>query len=114
MITIPFTQYHLPNGRANKELFYFQDGDLENSEQFNEKLQELLSNNVRFDAEILTTGIFSFTAELDDDLLSIQLADKGPTVIKAIEILVLDAHKELAKRAVYREGLDDVSVAPRQ
>ena len=105
MITIPFTQYHLPNGRASKELFYFQDGDLEKPEQINKKIQELLSNNVHFDAEILSTGVMSFTAERDDDLLSIQLSDKGPSVIKTIETLILDAHENLAK-CNCREGLD--------
>ena len=99
MITVPFTQYHLPDGRASKEFFNFQDDEPENQERFSEKLQELISNNVHFDAEILTTGVMSFTAELDDELLAIQLSNKGPAVYKAIENLVLAAHIALAQVA---------------
>ena len=44
-----------------------------------------------FDAEILTSGIVSFTAERDDELLSIQLSENGPAVVKSVENLILDA-----------------------
>ena len=97
MITVPFTQYHLPDGRASKEFFNFQDDEPENQERFSEKLQELITNNVHFYSEILTTGEMSFTAELDDELLANQLSNKGPTVYKAIENLVLAAHIALAQ-----------------
>ena len=96
MITIPFIQYHLPNGKASKQNIDFQDNELENPEQFKKKIKELLSNNVHFDAEILTTGVVSFTAERFDDTLSIQLSNNGPEVYKAMENLILDAYETLA------------------
>ncbi len=97
MITVPFTQYHLPNGKATKQFFDFQDGEIENEDQFKDKLQNLLEVGVHFDAEILSTGIVSFTAERGDEMLSIQLSDNGAAVVNAVENLIMDASKFLRK-----------------
>jgi hypothetical protein len=98
VITVPFTQYHLPNGRATSEFFDFKDGEIEDEDKFEEKLQRLLDDEVHFDAEILTTGLVSFTAELGEDLLSIQLSENGPSVVKAVESLILEAYQYLVNK----------------
>lgn len=92
MITVPFTQYRLPNGKTTEELLEFQDGEITEETQFKIKLQRLLNAGIHFDAEILQTGIVSFTAERGDDLLSIQLSDNGPAVTEAVENLILGAY----------------------
>jgi len=88
-VSIPFTQYLLPNGRrASIEI----DMDSETEQ----KAQALIAQGCHFDAEILRTGIVSFTCEkddLDDPCLAIELSPNGPEVVVAVKKLVDDAYK---------------------
>lgn len=83
---IPFTQYLLPDGRP-VQIQYECDDD----EVFR-KATELLQNGYCFEAEILTTGIVSFTCERGDDLIGIELSQNGPEVVEKVNKLINEAH----------------------
>ena len=83
---IPFTQYLLPQGITNAIAIDIDDWEVE------DKSVELLNNGFTFDAEILRTGIVSFTCERDDEVVSIKLAENGPPVVQAVKDLVNDSY----------------------
>jgi hypothetical protein len=84
MMSIPFTQYILPNGRQ-------QQIEIGMSPDVEEKAHELIKRGCHFDAEILTTGEVSFTCERCEDLLSQEICENGPPVIEAVRKLVEEA-----------------------
>jgi hypothetical protein len=86
---IPFTQYLLPDGRKK-----FIEFECENEEVYN-KAKELLSLGYSFDAEILSTGIVSFTClkdNEDDEIIGITLAENDKDVIRAVYELINDVY----------------------
>jgi len=54
-MTIPFTQYHLPNGRRTQEEFETDSASIEYL------AHKIIEAGGRFEAEILTTGEVSVT-----------------------------------------------------
>lgn len=87
-MSIPFTQYKLPDGRK-QEVFFSTTPEIE------AQAQRFIKAGGRYECEILTTGEVSLTAEInnlyDDDEsphMCIQICKNGPDVIKKVEELV--------------------------
>lgn len=92
-MTIPFTQYVLPDGRKR-------EGGFDRSADVEAMATTLLAEGVHFDAEVLSNGTVSLTAEkddLDDPVLAIKLVfDQTPEKVgAAVDALVTDAMKVL-------------------
>jgi len=85
---IEFTQYLLPDGRK-KDIF------IERPPEIEVIAKKLIEAGCHFDAEILSTGVISFTCEKEDDVLSIELCENGPAVLTAIDKLIIDAEINL-------------------
>lgn len=93
-MTIPFTQYVLPDGHRK-------EGGFDRSEPIEAIARELLAEGVHFDAEVLSTGHVSLTAEkddLDDPVLAIRVIRNDERVGLAVDQLVADASLMLAVR----------------
>lgn len=93
-MTVPFTQYLLPNGRKK-------EGGFDRPEPIEAMARYLLMEGVHFDAEVLSTGALSLTAEhddLDEPVLAIKLVfNQTPEkVAEAVDALVTDALRMLA------------------
>ena len=93
MTTIPFTHYYLPNGR--KELEHAPA-----SEEAAALALDLIARGVHFDAEVLSTGMVSLTAEKDDEddpVLAIKVFTQtsAEQVTAKVEELVRDADLRL-------------------
>jgi len=88
---IPFTQYLRPNGRRREITVEMPDHVVL-------KAQKLLDLGCHFDAEVLTTGVISFTCEKGDDVLSIRLCENGPPVQIAVADLVDDAFSKIEEQ----------------
>lgn len=90
-LTIPFTQFHLPNGRRTEELFL-----CENKETA-ELAKKIIDAGGRFEAEVLRTGHVSLTVTYDVDVedgrqdIAIKVVENGPSVATAIDELAKDA-----------------------
>ncbi len=96
-MTVPFTQYLRPNGDRR-------EGGFDCSPEVEEVARRLLEQGVHFDAEVLSTGHLSLTAEkddLDDPVLAIAVfAQRSPEqVLGRVEQLVRDAATMLEVRA---------------
>jgi hypothetical protein len=87
-MSIPFTQYILPNGRTEPVT-------IEMPAELERKARELITNGCHFDIEILHTGIVSMTCEKDDDMLSIELSENGPAIMDAVTRLVEGAYAQV-------------------
>jgi hypothetical protein len=82
-IDIPFTQYHLPNGRQTKEIFAA-------PKELKPKVDEILSHGLEFTAEVLTNGYCSFCISNNQMGLDVdcEICPNGPTVPEHIIALV--------------------------
>lgn len=83
-MSILFTQYLLPDG---KKVPIYIDMDIETEI----KATILLENGFHFDAEVLSTGLVSFTCEDDEEPISIEICENGPMVENAIRNLIDNA-----------------------
>jgi len=86
---VPFTQYLLPNGRKREVTMDVDKATCEAA-------TKLIADGVHFDAEILTTGEVSLTAEndsLDEPVLATAVVKNGPGMREAVCKLVADAAK---------------------
>lgn len=83
-MSIPFTQYLLPNGRMEVIT-------IDMPEPVERAAQALIEAGCHFDAEILTTGLISLTCEEGEDLLSIEVCENNEAVLKAVENLIREA-----------------------
>ena len=95
--TIPFTHYHLPNGRRTNE-------HAPASEEVVALALDLIARGVHFDAEMLSTGMVSLTAEKDDEddpVLAIKVFTQtsAEQVMAKVEELVRDAELRLRLNA---------------
>jgi len=93
-MSIPFTQYVLPNGRKEPT-------SIETSKEVDKIAHDLIDAGCRFDIEILRTGQVSMTCERepeneeDDGILSMEICENGPKIINAVTKLVNNASKSL-------------------
>ena len=89
-MSLPFAQYLLPDGRQ-REINIDLDPEQE------EVGRKLLGNGVRLEAEILTTGEVSITAEFDgsEDYISLahEIVPNGPGIREAVCRLLETATK---------------------
>ncbi len=95
-MTIPFTQYLMPDGRKR-------EGGFDRPPEVEAVAHELLALGVHFDAEVLSTGHLSLTAEhddLDDPVLAIAVfMQESPEVVgRRVDQLVHDARLMWAVR----------------
>lgn len=91
-MAIEFTQYLLPNGRQKKI-------EIDMPEDIETKARSLQEKDCYFDAEVLTTGLVSFTCMKngyqDDDCVSIELSENGPAVLDAVSNLINTAYERV-------------------
>ena len=87
---IPFTRYHLPNGRKTQESFPCPEG-------FEEYVNRFLGQGGYFEVEILSTGVVSLTAGFPDDGdIAIRICkNKEGEVSNAVRMLLSDVKKWL-------------------
>lgn len=82
---IPFAQYLRPNGRVQRVFF-------DTTPELFFKAKRIIDAGLRFEAEVLQTGMVSFTIydpQTEEDVAS-QLCPNGPGVEKAVADLVAD------------------------
>ena len=83
-ISIPFTQYHLPNGRTTQE--YFDGAPI----KLKPKVDEILRHGLEFTAEILSNGLCSFCISdnnFGQDYVNL-VCMNGPEVVETITKLI--------------------------
>lgn len=82
MITVPFTQYIMPDGRVRTV-------SIEVSGDLSTKVKDILDAGLTFECEVLTTGQVSMTitSHLYGDL-DIRVVPNGPGVREAVESLI--------------------------
>ena len=80
-MSIPFTQYLLPDGRKRYEL-------VDRPQEIEDIANSFIANGGKFECEILTTGHVSFTACKFDRDVEIEICTNGPDVLEAIDRLV--------------------------
>ena len=90
-MAITFTQYMRPDGRKMSV-------DINRPADIETMALELQQAGVRLEAEVLTTGEVSFTAERDGcncemDIDNIEVVPNGPEVPKAVDRLIRKAHE---------------------
>ena len=82
-LTIPFTQYMRPNGRAVGT-------SIAVSPEVHALASKLISNGLRFECEVLATGQVSLTiTHPEHGDLDIRLVSNGPGVREAVEDMVV-------------------------
>ena len=100
---IPFTQYHLPDGRRSVEEFPC------SSEPIQHLADRIIAAGGRFEAEILSTGHISLTcvARLDADeeldIAIILCRNEHGFVARAVEMLVAKAAQRFGRSRLYPE-----------
>lgn len=88
-MSIPFTQYFLPDGRAESV-------SIDMPEDIEEKARKLIEKGCHFDIEMLTTGMISMTCEKDDELLSISICNNDPSVLESVKYIIDVATERLS------------------
>lgn len=90
-MSIPFTQYLRPNGKRC-------DITVDRPPEVEEVARVLLKAGIVFEAEVLTTGHVSLTAETrdeddpdEDEVLAHEIVPNGPEVLDAVDRLVAAA-----------------------
>ena len=87
-MTIPFTQYLLPNGRKRAT-------SIDVDEETKKLAQQFMDAGGYFECEILSTEDISLTACFDqpdgDNDIAVEVVQNGPDVIKAVQKLVRNA-----------------------
>ncbi len=82
MISIPFTQYILPDGRKVSTTIHCHAN-------VEEKAKQIIDRGFRFECEILTTGEVSLTITNDEDGdVAIKIVPNSPAVRSAVESLI--------------------------
>lgn len=94
-MSIPFTQYMMPNGRR-VQVLCDSDSDTEKAAKV------LVDAGCHFDIEMLMNGVISMTCEKEDDsgetvVLGHELCSNGPDVPIHVKLLVSQATKENEK-----------------
>lgn len=91
---IPFTQYHLPDGRKSLVT-------IDRPEEVESKAREVIAQGYVFEAEVLTTGEVSFTvADPTEGVdICIEVTTNGPEALGAVDRLVRSAYNTLKGRA---------------
>lgn len=80
-MSIPFTQYLLPDGRKRPI-------DIDRSCEIEAIAQQFIASGGSYEAEVLTTGEVSFTACKNGEDIEIEVCANGPGVGEAVDRLV--------------------------
>ncbi len=83
-MSIPFTQYLMPNGKQ-KEVSIEMPSDIEAT------AHDLLGKGCRFDIEMLSTGLVSMTCEKGDEVLAIEICENNEKILTGVETIVKQA-----------------------
>lgn len=87
-MSIPFTQYLLPNGRTRAE-------SVDRPQEIEDLARQFMKRGGRFEAEILTTGHVSITACIEiggePTDIAIRVVANGPAVLDAVDEVVREA-----------------------
>lgn len=87
-MTIPFTQFLMPNGRQVSVT-------IERPDSLAPLVSELLERKVRFEIEMLSTGLISMEAMRDEESLAAEICPNGPEVLLAVDRMIRAAHAAL-------------------
>ena len=88
MMTIPFTQFLMPDGRQRL-------GSIARPKAIADKAAAVIALGGRFTAEVLPTGQISLALEYDDTDYDLELTDNGPNVPVAVDTLVSRVYNSL-------------------
>jgi len=80
-MSIPFTQYTLPNGRKSKVI-------IDMPANIEKIAHALIERGCHFDVEMLSTGLISMTCEKDGDLLAIEVCPNDEKVVAGVEKII--------------------------
>lgn len=80
-MSIPFTQYLMPDGRRN-EVTIDMPANVEQA------AFALIEKGCHFDIEMLSTGMISMTCEKDEDLIAIEVCPNDERVVAGVEKIV--------------------------
>lgn len=83
-MSIPFTQYMLPNGRQRRYV-------IDMPEPVEEAARVLIAKGYHFDIEILTTGMVSMTCEKGEECTAIEICSNDEQVPVHVEKLIRTA-----------------------
>lgn len=83
-MSIPFTQYLMPDGRKTKVT-------IDMPANVEQAAHALIEKGCHFDIEMLSTGMISMTCEKDDDCLSIEVCPNDERVVAGVEKIVKSA-----------------------
>ena len=87
-MSIPFTQYLLPNGQRRERV-------VDRSAEIEEKANELLKSKYYFEIELLTTGVvamYSYKSGQEREV-TMQLCDNGPQTLVCVDKLINDTYE---------------------
>ena len=87
-MTIPFTQYFLPDGHTNAVAF-----DME--PEVEARASVLIKKGCHFDIEMLRTGEISMTCEKGEYVVSIVICENGAAVVESVCTLVDNATEDI-------------------
>ena len=80
-MSIPFTQYTLPDGRKSKVV-------IDMPANIEKIAHALIERGCHFDVEMLSTGLISMTCEKDGDLLAIEVCLNNEKVVAGVENII--------------------------
>ncbi len=93
-MSIPFTQYLLPNGETRYT-------SVDMPKEVEDKAFQIISKGGHFSVEILMTGMISITCEKwsnieqEEETLSIEICENGPGIDRAVENVINRAYDKL-------------------
>lgn len=97
-MSIPFTQYMMPDGRKTYH-------EVKRPPEIEEMAHRVIADGLRFESEVLSTGEVSITVfdpRIEEDV-AIEICPNGPEIRAATDKLVKDAFGRLAQIAEYSE-----------
>jgi len=87
-MSIPFTQYLLPNGRKSYQL-------IDRPEDIEDIARRFIASGGRYECEVLRTGEVSLTAVKYDDDVEIVLSANGPSIPDKVDELVRRSERHI-------------------
>lgn len=88
MITVPFTQYVRPNGRKREV-------SIEVNDTLAPMVQAIIAKGLRFECEVLSTGVISLSISNGEEDITGVLVDNGPGVRLAVERMIQDGYSKI-------------------
>ncbi len=94
-MSIPFTEYMLPNGRTRQQI-------IDRPKEIEERAHRLIQAGVKFEIEVLTTGQISMETiyEPKDEPIIGEICSNGPQVPICVDKLVNNTMDILVKKNI--------------